>query len=67
MNWETRLKKICETAFPYPPKCCSGTKKDIDLVRQTRIFRYKKTLAGLDEAGQERQVEEWEEKYQVNG
>jgi hypothetical protein len=50
-----------------PPKCCSGTKRDINNARQVRMFRYKKVLAGLDEAGKEVQVKQWEEKYQVNG
>jgi hypothetical protein len=67
MDWETRLTKICEEIFPMPPKCCSGTKRDINNARQVRMFRYKKVLAGLDEAGKEVQVKQWEEKYQVNG
>jgi hypothetical protein len=66
MDWEPRLKKICEAAFPYPEKCCSSCKTEIGFVRKTREYRYKKILAGLDSDGKEKQVREWEEKYLVN-
>jgi hypothetical protein len=67
MNLTERLTKICEEIFPMPPKCCGGTKRDINDARLYRLFRYKKILAGLDKEGQEKQVKEWEEKYLING
>lgn len=48
-----------------PPKCCSGTKRDIRDARFARRVQWQMKLKNMSEEEQEKQVRQWEEKYEV--
>lgn len=67
MNWIERLEKICEKVFPMPCKPCNADREEIKHARFMRRIRWQKILHSMSEEEKERQVREWEMKYEVNG
>lgn len=49
------------------PKPCTAERAEIEYARQIKRFRMLKILHGMTEEDKEKQVRDWEEKYQVHG